>query len=50
MGEAPFCPYTGSLPDFYLGEEGENCLKGVIKGKMKEELRKKSTFHMSGVV
>ena len=63
-GEAPFCPCMDSLPDsFFLGEQGESCPKGAfkllsaqcpdsnaVKGKTKEELRKKSTFYMSGVV
>lgn len=48
--EVPFCPYLDSPPDFSFGENGENCLDGAIAGKMKEELRKKSTFHGTGVI
>jgi len=61
--EVPFCPYLDSPPDFSFGENGENCLDGAITvtghvcvnsnlftGKMKEEIRKKSTFHGAGVI
>ena len=49
-GEAPFCSYMGGLPDF-LWEKMEKTAQMVfITGKMKGELRKKSTFHGAGVV